>query len=231
MRLIHIFVCNLVLCLLVVITSSCGARLSSSLPAEKADSSLVDTTDSQPITRSGSKDWQTEWSQQLREIIRQDNFIQKSMPPDFAEYVCPKYFSLNDSFQLEAVVHFFSAIAQAETDFDPYSRYFESTMGVDATTHQHVYSEGLLQLSYQDGSTYGCDFSWPNDRILSARSPQKTIFDSRKQFACGVRILHFQIAHLNRVFPSHPHYWAVLRPASGRFPVVKRRMKQFSACY
>jgi hypothetical protein len=232
MRLSNFFVCSFVLGLVALLTSACGAGPSSGSQSRNADGIYDAKTPSEQFgTVGGVGFWHNEWSDQLRSLIQQDQFIQRSMPQDFAHYACPRYFSLNEEMQREAIIHFFYAIAKAETELDPYSRFLESSMGIDPVTHQRVYSEGLLQLSYQDGSTYRCDFDWNQDRQRGATDHGKTIFDSQRQFACGVHILHAQIAHLNRVFPAHAHYWEVLRPSSRRFFVIKKAMREFAPCY
>jgi hypothetical protein len=50
-----------------------------------------------------------------------------------------------------------------------------------------VRSEGLLQLTYEDQTRYGCDFDWDVDKTLKADDPAKTILQPKNNLECGVR--------------------------------------------
>lgn len=88
-------------------------------------------------------------------------------------------------------------------------------MGTDAVTGAQVYSEGLLQMSYQDTQWYTfCEFDWSKDRNLSATDPRKTIFDPKKNLACGLRVLANQIAKKGLIAVTSGTYWAVITPGN-----------------
>lgn len=105
-----------------------------------------------------------------------------------------------------------SQIALYESAWKPTSRMQETTMGTDPVTGKPVWSEGLLQLSYQDiqWAPY-CEFDWKKDKLLSPTSPQKTILDPIKNLECGVRILAAQIRTKGTVILNKGVYWAVLK--------------------
>jgi hypothetical protein len=96
---------------------------------------------------------------------------------------CPKYFSLSTDLK----VNFWGALFAG---YNPTSRYQETTMATDPVTHPPVYSEGLLQLSYQDITGWSfCDFDWSQDRTLSPKDPKKTILDPYRNLECGIKIM------------------------------------------
>ncbi|MNL15369.1 hypothetical protein D3C87_1363530 [compost metagenome] len=91
-------------------------------------------------------------------------------------------------------------------------RFHESTMGTDSVTKQPVYSEGLLQLSYQDVRGYPfCDFNWEVDRKLKVTDIRKTIFDPYKNLDCGVGIMSRQLARSGLITVKTNAYWSTLR--------------------
>lgn len=125
---------------------------------------------------------------------------------------CPKYQVLSDEQKINAVAMLISAMVKFESNFDPLMRYRESTMGTDPITGQPVYSEGLLQLSYQDETGWSfCKFDWANDKKLAANDPKKSILDPYKNLNCGIRILSEQVDRTGRIVIDQGAYWAVIK--------------------
>lgn len=103
-------------------------------------------------------------------------------------------FNCRDSYWASVVL----AICSAESGFNRFDRYYESTMG--------YYSEGLMQLSYEDCPVY----NFPLDKS------KNEIFEIEKNIELGLIIL-------DRLVKSHGHYifnsgnyWAVLQPKNKR---------------
>jgi hypothetical protein len=125
---------------------------------------------------------------------------------------CPKYYSLTGEQKMNAVGMLISAIVKYESNFDPLMRYREATMGSDPVTGQPVYSEGLLQLSYQDVTAWAfCKFDWNADKKLAATDPRRTILDPYNNLECGVRILSEQVDRTGHIVIDNGAYWAVIK--------------------
>jgi hypothetical protein len=145
--------------------------------------------------------------------------------------LCPKYNSLNRRERIEFWVHFISAVTKYESGYKPNMRYFESTFGYkDSVTQEPVYSEGLLQLSYQDGKSYKeCSpaFSWSQDKLLPRTSLEKTIFDPMRNLYCGISIMNRLITKKKTLFYDTGHYWAVLKPSGkyGKVPLITQSVQ------
>lgn len=140
------------------------------------------------------------------------------------EYFCPRYSSLSKEQRINVWGQFFAGVSYFESGWSPTSRMQETTQGTDKITGQPVYSEGLLQLSYQDvqWASY-CEFEWPKDKNLASSSPQKTILDPFKNLSCGIKILARQIDKYKYIVMAKNVYWAVLRdPAVGKYSKVSQ---------
>lgn len=147
-----------------------------------------------------------------------DQLIDGAHSLNGANSLCPKYKNLSRSARIEFWVHFVSAVTRFESGYKPNTRYHESTFTyLDSITGEQVYSEGLLQLSYQDGKSYKeCAgvFNWNDDKLLSRTSLQKTIFDPMRNLYCGIRIMNRIIKSKKTLMFDSGNYWAVLRPTS-----------------
>jgi hypothetical protein len=159
-----------------------------------------------------------DWSNHLKEIIHNewDSFEQAID----VEIVCHKYSTLVLKEQQEVILELIIAIAFYESGWNPLSRYHEKTMGIDPVTKKPVYSEGLLQLSYQDTQwARYCEFDWNKDKHLAENDPAKTILDPFKNLSCGAKILANQIARKKKIFVSSGAYWAVIKEG-GRYEKI-----------
>ena len=145
---------------------------------------------------------------------------------------CPSYFHLKTDDKLNFWVYLISAITKYESAFDPASRMRETGLGVDGITKQHVYSEGLLQLSYQDQQNYKfCnEFDWSRDKSLAPTDPRKTILDPIKNLRCGIRILNKVIGRRNMISFDAGHYWSTLMPKHGPVHLIQAMTNQISIC-
>lgn len=168
---------------------------------------------------SASNPQRTQWSEYLQKIILED---WNSLLPgsDDIESFCPRYNSLDNNQRANAWAQLFVAIAKYESAYNPLSRMQETTMGSDPVTGKAVYSEGLLQLSYQDiqWAKY-CEFSWQADKNLSSTDPKKTILDPYKNLYCGVGIMANQIKSKGSIVVSSGVYWAVIK-SGGKYQQI-----------
>lgn len=136
---------------------------------------------------------------------------------------CPRYRSLSENQKTNFWVYLVSAMVKYESSFNPLTRYTESTMGIDQVTKRQVVSEGLLQLSYQDGLWYTfCNqFNWATDKYLSPTSSRKTILSPYKNLRCGIRILDRLVGRKQYIAFNSGHYWSVLRPANPKEALIR----------
>jgi len=136
--------------------------------------------------------------------------------PSDVKKLCPRFLSLSDEQRREFWAFFFQAMSVAESSLYPRDRYKESGIpGTDSVTKRAIWSEGLLQVSYQDNDIYDCDFDWGADRGLPATHPSKTIFEPARNLRCGINILNRQIiVRGNPLFTSKNWYWSVLTKRS-----------------
>lgn len=177
---------------------------------------------------SSSYPQRTQWSQYLQQII---STTWSALLPgaDDMDTFCPKYSTLSNDQRANVWAQLFVGVAKYESAWSPTSRYQESTMGTDPVTGKPVYSEGLLQLSYQDIQVYPfCQFDWSVDKNLSATDPNKTILDPYKNLYCGVGIMVKQIGRSGLITVSSNAYWSTLRKGgsyqqiSGIAAIVKK---------
>ena len=145
---------------------------------------------------------------------------------------CPSYFHLTTDDKVNFWVYLVSAVIKYESAFDPTSRMRENSMGTDGVTKLHVYSEGLLQLSYQDREAYPfCnEFDWAHDKALSASDPRKTILDPAKNLRCGIRILNKVVGRHNMIAFDAGQYWSTLMPKRGPERLIRAMTNQISIC-
>ena len=128
---------------------------------------------------------------------------------------CPNYNRLQPDQKINFWGQLIGAMTLYESGFRINAHFREGTMGTDRITGQHVYSDGLLQLSYQDVEQYKfCDeFDWNHDRQYTGNDPRKTIFDPYINLRCGIRILNAQIGRAGMISYRKGQYWSVLWPA------------------
>lgn len=153
----------------------------------------------------------SQWSQYLHKMILEDWNTLLPGSDDITDF-CPRYNTLDNNQRANVWAQLFAAVSKYESGFNPASRMHETTMGTDPITRKPVYSEGLLQLSYQDIQwAPWCKFDWSKDRNLAATDPQKTILDPYKNLDCGVGIMAKQIKTKGNIVIRSGVYWAVLK--------------------
>jgi hypothetical protein len=208
-----------------ILSSACSQSGSSALPSQAPSDNNDQGTDDPVVTpgpvtpykpvallwETSAKPERTKWSAYLQNIIlnRWNTLLQGA---DDMDIFCPNFDNLSNEERANAWAALFVGVAKFESAFDNTMRFHESTMGTDSVTKQPVYSEGLLQLSYQDIKGYSfCDFDWNVDSKLSKTDPKKTIFDPYKNLECGVGIMSRQLARSGQITVSSNAYWSTLR--------------------
>lgn len=154
------------------------------------------------------------WSTYAFKVIREEAFADLDRAMD-VDIFCPNYDSLSKDQRINFWGGLFSGMARFESNYSPVSRYHEDTMGTDPVTKLPVYSEGLLQLSYQDvqWAKY-CEFDWSQDKLLSPTDPKKSILDPYKNLRCGIKILAAQVKRTREIVLSSGAYWSVIKEGS-----------------
>lgn len=173
----------------------------------------------EPLSWEASRSEGKNWSAYVFKVIREEAYDSLNSAID-SEVFCPNYNNMTKDQRINFFGALVSAITKFESNYSPTMRYQESTMGIDPITKSPVYSEGLLQLSYQDvqWAKY-CQFDWTKDKNLKKTDPKKTIFDPYKNLRCGIKILADQVRRKKEILLTTGVYWAVLREG-GRYEKI-----------
>ena len=176
---------------------------------------------------------QRAWSIHAYKVIEAHGLKMLAGPRDVKEF-CPKYFEQSRIMKINFWVYLISAMVKYESGFNPLSRMKEVGLGIDPVTGQQVYSEGLLQLSYQDALAYKfCDeFDWASDSRFAANDPRRSILDPYKNLSCGIRILETIVTKKSAISFKSGHYWSVLMTGSKYSKVneIKALTRSIAAC-
>ncbi|MBC7753308.1 MAG: hypothetical protein H7Z71_03655 [Moraxellaceae bacterium] len=156
------------------------------------------------------------WSAKVFEIIRDETTLaqMKTPIPTDMNYFCPKYKSLNETQRMTFWGQLVAALTFRESGWKPTMTYLEPDHKIDAVTKKFVRSEGLMQLSYQDVSSYrdlDCGFEWKKDKDLAPNDPHKSILAPFRNLRCGILILDKKV-RMNHEISTPNTYWSVLRP-------------------
>ncbi len=185
----------------------------------------------------GSLIWENErptsqsWSHYLFQVLDQEAPDLINGSQDMGSF-CPNYRRLLRSEKILFWGHLISQIAKFESGFSPVSRFREPSRK-DAITGQALYSEGLLQLSYQDLQFMPrCEFDWQRDRTLAATDSRKTILNPYRNLRCGVLILNRQLHRSDRIVLSSGAYWAVIKSDSAysKLNLIQKFTKSLAIC-
>lgn len=177
------------------------------------------------------------WTEYLYGLIDQQLFSQLDKAKDMKRF-CPTYAKLDREHKIYAWIELFSQVSYYESAWDPTSRMKEN-MGTDPITGNPVYSEGLLQLSYQDTVNYPklldsthCKIDWSKDKNLKAKDQRKTILDPYINLECGSRIMGDQITKRGNIVLYSSVYWATLKEGGwySVVPEIEDYMNKISFC-
>ena len=175
------------------------------------------------------------WSQTVYDVISKEEpqMLGQNVADD-VETFCPKYRSLSDNQRLNFWGQLLAGMSKFESSWNPASYYVETTMGLDPITGRQVASEGLLQLSYQDQSSYNlnCGFNWTLDKLLTNMDIKKTIFNPQNNLRCGIKILAKQLNRQRAISTTTGVYWAVLKNGGKytKVPEIAAVTKTLSFC-
>jgi len=198
-----------------------GATLAGAQKTKPAPATPIDVKKSDL----GKKVWDPSW----------DPIVEKAIPPamlspavshDVARF-CPRFSSMDETDKRTFWAYFFQALAGAEAGLNPRVRVRHTdpkVAKIDKVTGAPIRSEGLLQLSYQDGKLYDCDFDWQADRKLAPNSSAKTILQPKNNLECGVKILANQIIDQHKRLFSRESYWSTLQPGTKSYRIFARQM-------
>jgi hypothetical protein len=164
-----------------------------------------------------------------------DTIVEKALPPSMlsrrvprdVRRFCPRFYAMSEVDKRQFWAYFFQALAGAEAGLKPTARVRHTQPAVavtDKVTGRAVRSEGLLQLTYEDATRYGCDFYWKTDRLLKPDDPAKTILQPKNNLECGVKILEKQIIDRHKPLLSESGYWSTLRPDNSNYAMFRKQM-------
>ncbi|WP_413288111.1 hypothetical protein [Bdellovibrio sp. HCB337] len=218
------------LCALSLIyTVGCANNSGSTSPAS-SDNGKLDQA--YPLLWEDAHNEGKDWTSHVYDIINKETPDLVQGAEDITAF-CPRYFQLTTDERINFWGVLISGIVKYESNFDPTNRMHETTMGTDPVTGRPVYSEGLMQLSYQDIRPYPfCEFDWDTDRKLKPNDPNKTILDPYKNLSCGVKILAQQIKNRNRITLTKGVYWSVIK-VNGKYskiPQIAALTRQMPGC-
>lgn len=187
----------------------------------------------EPLVWTNSKYPQRDqWAQYLMKLALNDwNTLLQGA--DDMNLFCPNYDKLDNNQRANVWAQIIAAMTKFESNYNPVSRMHETTMGTDPITGDPVYSEGLLQLSYQDTRGWKhCDFDWDADKNLSATNPKKTILDPYRNLYCGVGIMAKMVAKNGSIIIGPGAYWSVIKSNSQyqKIDQITGMVKSLSIC-
>ncbi|MBC7458842.1 MAG: hypothetical protein H7235_11215 [Bdellovibrionaceae bacterium] len=156
------------------------------------------------------------WTAKVFEIIQNETALHKlSTPiPTDMHYFCPQYKKLNETQRMTVWGQLIAAISYRESGWNATTSFIEPDHKIDSITKRFVRSEGLMQLSYQDASSYKeleCDFDWKKDKKFAVNSADKSILAPFRNLRCGILILNKKVM-MNQQISTPGTYWSVLRP-------------------
>lgn len=131
-----------------------------------------------------------------------------------ADQIRSGYSGYSDAQRATIWSQFICGITKYESSWNPLARMEETTLGIDVVTGLPVWSEGLLQLSYQDQENYpslNLGLDWVKDSNLGAKDPKKTILNPHINLEAGIKILANQIQNKGSAILQSDVYWATIK--------------------
>lgn len=143
-------------------------------------------------------------------------------PSDITDY-CPRYRSLDENGRIDFWVKLISAIAAAESSYNPRDWYPEDMRDENGNA---VISRGLLQISMASSRGYGCGMNSSED-----------LYDPQRNLECGVKILNRWIprdgvvaTRRNTLWLGAARYWSTLRPYNRSSAKIRALMRKSENC-
>jgi hypothetical protein len=179
----------------------------------------------------GGPMWDPAWDMIVEQALPPE-MLSSQVPRDVRRF-CPRFYEMSEVDKRAFWAYFFQALAGAEGGLKPTTlvRHTEPEVAVkDEVTGRAVRSSGLLQLTYEDQTRYGCDFDWDADKKRpQVHDPAKTILQPKNNLECGVKILDKQIIDQHKPLLSHSGYWSTLRPGGASYRVFVKQMTNVPA--
>lgn len=180
------------------------------------------------------------WNDSYNDLIKKELIGRSILDTEPARMnFCPKWKELSKDDKISEFSKYLRGIVIFESGFKLNSRMVETTMGTDPITGRQVASEGLFQLSYQDGKNYpdcnGIDFS--KDKKLAPDDLKRTIFIPEIQFKCAIsimdRILKNRITEnaVGKGSYGLGRYWSVVRTERKASSIKAKMIEYKSKCF
>lgn len=169
-----------------------------------------------------------------------DAYIEKNLQPEMlsaqagraVKPYCPAFNTMSDVDKRAFWAYTMQAMAAAEAGLNADTTVHHTQAAVaktDKVTHRPIRQEGLLQLSYQDGDTYGCNFDWQADSKLALKDPNRTILQPERNLSCGIRILKTQLIDKDQPLLTRSSYWSTLQPGTVSYRNFAKQMANVPA--
>ena len=174
--------------------------------------------------------WRPEWDALVEKALPHDMLTPK-MDHKVAQF-CPRFGTMSEGDRRAFWAYVFQALSGAEAGLKATAnvQHFEPQVAVvDGVSHRMVRSEGLLQLTYEDSTRYGCNFDWNADKRLPEHDPNKTILQPGNNLLCGVNILNQQLILQKKPLLAASSYWSALRPSWPGNRVFLKQMRNIPA--
>ena len=152
------------------------------------------------------------WSQYGYDVIN-ENFDDLDRASDMDQF-CPNYAKLASRDQkIQVWMAIFVGVSHWESSWNPAEHTYEGKTP-DLVTKRPTYSEGLMQLSYQDTIQWKyahCPLDWEKDQKLAPDDLHRSILNPFINLACAIRIEAGLIRDHGSINHSDPWgYWSTL---------------------
>jgi len=212
-----------------MILASAGCKGPVAPPAQPPAQPAVSPAPATPLDEKkaelGGTTWQPQWDGLVEQALPADLLGEQAAPA--VRLYCPKFAAETDAQKREFWAYTFQAIAAAEAGLNPTSdaHHLQAAVNtIDPVTHMASRQEGLMQVKYEDGQRYGCDFDWQKDRALPAKDPGRTILQPSNNLGCGIKIMENQIVTQHKPLVARTSYWSTLQPGTGAYRVFAKQM-------
>jgi Transglycosylase SLT domain len=165
----------------------------------------------------------SEWTKETVQSLKNyGQSLLQFVPPDIGNY-CPRYAHFDEWGRINFWVMLISAVAAAESAFDPTSSYKENM--IDRNGH-FVISRGLLQISLESSKLYDCQMTTEED-----------LNDAARNIECGVKIMNRLVSAdgvlssiKNTKWAGAAKYWSTLRTTNHSSATIRKLISGSPLC-
>jgi len=171
------------------------------------------------------------WSDYLYSLIEKNGDRLVNGASDIKTF-CPKYYQASRSEKIEFWGHLISEMAYFESRHQP-TRRFAEPKKKDKITGKQLYSEGLMQMSYQDVmGNPECQFDWKADSKYAIDDPRRSILNPYKNLHCAFLVIRKQITRHDKIAIGQGAYWAVIKSSYERnkLPQIRAATQALEFC-